>query len=587
MKITLKDIFKYYWPHIVEYKWMVILSTLFFGLGGLLVNALTPLLYKKIIDITTLPITQGSIDSLIQTLVLIGIAVIGYNIFFRVAEFSLVYLESNILKNLSDEAFRKIGNHSQEFFSNIFVGSLVAKVKRYVDAFETLSDAFVFNVWMSGITLIVTIGILFWFAPPLAIVFIIWFVLYVIATIWFLKRKIPKDIAHASSQSETTGALADAITNILTIKMFASFASEKKKFAQVTQNQEEKRRTTWNWDNWQRLFQGFSVATIEIIVITGAVFLWIKGSISTGTIVLTQIYLFKLFDITWNLGRQIARVVQALSDAREMVEVFEESLSVSDTLHPQKIRMNNGCIEFKDVSFTYEGSRKVFEKLSLTIPTGQKVGLVGHSGAGKTTITKLLLRFIDIDSGVITIDGQDITKVTQDDLRQVIAYVPQEPILFHRSLYENIAYGKEGATREEVITVAKRARAHEFITTLEKGYDTLVGERGVKLSGGERQRVAIARVLLKDAPILVLDEATSSLDSLSERYIQEALKELMKGRTTLVVAHRLSTIADMDRIIVFKDGEIIEDGTHESLIQNSEGIYQEFWKEQSSGFVGK
>lgn len=587
MDITFKEIIKYYWPHIVVYKKSALLGLLAFGAGGLLSSAVTPLLYKRIIDITSVPLNEGSVDGLIVTLLLITAAVVGYNILFRIADFAHSYAQSNVLKSLSDETFARVGDHSQAFFADTFVGSLVAKTKRYVDSFETLHDTFVFNVWMNGITLIATFGILFWFAPILAIVFAVWLVFYVAITVWFLKRKIPKDMAHAMAQSETTGALADGITNILTIKMFASFKREKENFARITRVQETRRRATWFWDSWQRLFQGFSVALIEVTVMIGAVILWTQGEITAGTIVLVQIYLFHLFEITWNLGRQIAHTVQALNDAKEMIAIFKEPLSVADVIKPEKASITRGEIEFKDVTFEYTEGKSVFEKLSLHIPASQKVGLVGYSGAGKSTITKLILRFTDINEGTICIDGQDITKITQDSLRRAISYVPQDPILFHRSLRENIAYGNPGATDEEIVIAAKRAHAHEFIKTLHKGYDTMVGERGVKLSGGERQRVAIARALLKDAPILILDEATSSLDSISERHIQDALKELMKGRTTLVIAHRLSTIQNMDRILVFENGSVIEEGTHQELIENTKGTYYELWKEQSSGFLGE
>ncbi len=587
MRITLKEILKYYWPHVVEYKWLIGLSMIAWGIGGVLANSIAPLLYKRIIDLTTTAPTTEIVTNLAEALILIGVVLLVYNILLRVADFTHTYIQSNILKKVSDETFARIGGHSQEFFSNTFVGSLVAKAKRYVDSFETLYDTFIFSIWMNGITFIATVTILLFVAPVLAFVFMGWLVLYVMGTVWFLKRKIPKDIKHAAAQSETTGVLADTITNILTVKMFASFQREKKTFAGVTQKQETKRRATWHWDNWQRLFQAAAVAIFEVFAMGVAIALWVRGEITAGTIVLVQIYLFQLIDIAWNLGRQISRIVQALNDAREMIEIFKEPLSVADVASSESSKISEGHIVFDKVTFKYAGSKKVFSNLSLNIPAGQRVGLVGPSGAGKTTITKLILRFADVDLGSIVIDGQDISKISQDDLRGSISYVPQEPILFHRSLRENIGYGKPGATDKEIIRAAKRAHAHEFISQLEFGYDTPVGERGVKLSGGERQRVAIARALLKDAPILILDEATSSLDSISERYIQDALKELMKGRTTLVIAHRLSTVQDMDRILVFKNGKIIEDGTHAELSADATGVYHELWKEQSSGFIGE
>jgi len=276
----------------------------------------------------------------------------------------------------------------------------------------------------------------------------------------------------------------------------------------------------------------------------------------------------------------------ALDNAKEMVDTFEEPLGVKDVASPETCRMKNGHIQMENISFKYDGDISVFNNFSLDIKPGEKVGFVGMSGAGKTTITKLLLRFADVDGGKIMIDGQDISKITQDDLRLHISYVPQDPILFHRTLRENIAYAHPDAAEEEIIQTARHAHAHDFITASPKGYDTFVGERGIKLSGGERQRVAIARAMLKNAPVLILDEATSSLDSISEHHIQEAFTNLMEGRTTLVIAHRLSTIQKMDRIIVLDLGRIVEEGTHEQLLANK-GLYYKLWTQQSQGFIGE
>ncbi|NND64565.1 MAG: ATP-binding cassette domain-containing protein, partial [Gammaproteobacteria bacterium] len=247
-------------------------------------------------------------------------------------------------------------------------------------------------------------------------------------------------------------------------------------------------------------------------------------------------------------------------------------------------KMTDGLIEFDRVGFGYPGGVNVFREFSLTIPPGQRVGVVGHSGGGKSTLFKLILRFLDVQDGVIRIDGQDIREVSQDELRQVTSYVPQDPVLFHRSLMENIAYAKPSADKEAILTASRRAQAHDFIKRLPQGYDTLVGERGIKLSGGERQRVAIARALLKDAPILLLDEATSALDTMSEQLIQEQLENLMRGRTTLAIAHRISTIQQMDRIIVISGGAVVEDGSHGELIQHGK-IYADLWSRQSQGFL--
>lgn len=313
--------------------------------------------------------------------------------------------------------------------------------------------------------------------------------------------------------------------------------------------------------------------------------MWLSGVISAGTVVLIQIYIGNIFEAFFLLSRVFSKMTGSLAYADEMIEVFDATPDILDPETPETDRIRDGRIEFRDVSFKYSDGENVFSNFSLAIQDGEKVGLVGPSGAGKTTVTKLLLRFVDPQSGKICIDGQDIRSIRQDDLRKHIAYVPQEPLLFHRSIRENIAYGKADAADEDVIAAAKKAEAHEFIARLPKGYDTLVGERGVKLSGGERQRVAIARAILKDAEILVLDEATSSLDSESEHAIQEALDDLMNGKTAVVIAHRLSTIRKLDRIVVLnRDGKIEEEGKHDELLARN-GLYASLWNRQTGGFL--
>ncbi|MEK7201173.1 MAG: ATP-binding cassette domain-containing protein, partial [Patescibacteria group bacterium] len=300
--------------------------------------------------------------------------------------------------------------------------------------------------------------------------------------------------------------------------------------------------------------------------------------------VLIQVYILGLMNRVWDIGHTMRRLNDSFADASEMVDILETPHAVSDTAGAVPLAVSKGLIEFKEVVFNFNETRTVLDNLSLRIEPGEKVALVGPSGAGKTTITKLLLRLYNATGGSVLIDGQDIGKVTQDSLRQAIAFVPQEPSLFHRSLMDNIRYGRQDATDEEVIAAAKKAHCHEFIDALPEKYETHVGERGVKLSGGERQRVAIARAILKDAPILVLDEATSSLDSESESLIQDALRVLMEGKTVIVIAHRLSTIMKMDRIVVIEDGKIAADGTHDDLLKEG-GLYHKLWSIQAGSFL--
>jgi ATP-binding cassette subfamily B protein len=403
---------------------------------------------------------------------------------------------------------------------------------------------------------------------------------------WYLVRlQIPKSTKNAAADSRTTGHFSDIVSNILTVKMFGTGKREIIEFEKTTHEQEQLRFTAWLQQGfWNSLFQAISIGAFNIVIIAASVWLWANGTITAGAIVLVQVYVVTIFNIVWTISKNIVRASSALTDAQEMVAIFEQEPDVQDAMRPKRIKVTQGEIVFRNVSFGYEDDGTIFENLSFTITPGERVAFVGHSGAGKTTVTKLLLRFADVSKGVILIDGNDIAKVRQDELRSSIAYVPQDPVLFHRSIRDNIAYGKPNATDEEVISAATRARAHEFIERLKRGYNTMVGERGVKLSGGERQRVAIARAMLKDAPILVLDEATSSLDSISERYIQEALAELMQGRTTIVIAHRLSTIQGMDRIIVFGKGGIAEEGTHDVLLAQG-GVYAALWNSQRGGFV--
>ena len=326
------------------------------------------------------------------------------------------------------------------------------------------------------------------------------------------------------------------------------------------------------------------IAIINVAALVAAIWASEHHFISIGTVYLSVTYTFTVARQLWEMNNIMRNYNRIMGDAHDMTEILNTPPTIID--HTNKtLQITRGEIDFDKVSFTHaDNNDTLFRDFSLHITPGQRIGLVGHSGSGKTTFTKLLLRFVEIEKGTIAIDGQAITDVTQESLRRAIAYVPQEPMLFHRSLYDNIAYGKPSASKEEVEAAARKAHALEFIEKLPKGFDTLVGERGVKLSGGQRQRIAIARAILKDAPILVLDEATSALDSESEKLIQQSLGELMKNRTSIVIAHRLSTIQRMDRIVVLENGTIAEDGTHQALLKKH-GTYASLWAHQSGGFM--
>lgn len=578
-------IFKYYWPHVLRYPKTVILTFVTYGIGALLTHLFEPIIYKNIIDTISGSMDSSAVEGdLIFWVFVLAAVVVGYNAIYRVGDWAIVYSQSNIIKDIANDAYKRLHSHSYEFFTNRFAGALVTKVKRFVRSFETIHDQTIFSAWMDGLKLVSIIVALAWFAPPLLLIFIVWLSVYLVVSYFMIRVQFARDIKRATAESNTTAVLADTITNVLNIKMLAALRGELNRFDDVTSKEKKRRDSSWYYHNWQNAFQGFYIALFEVLIMYFAVKMWIAGSISGGVVVLAQIYVFKSFEVVWNIGRNARRVMEAFADAEEMVEIFEQEIDVKDAPSGEVCAIHKGSIEVKDITFAYERSNNVFKDFSLKVESGERIGLVGHSGSGKTTITKLLLRFADLQNGEILIDGQNIAKIKQSDLRRNISYVPQEPILFHRTLAENISYAKPNASKEEIIEVAKRAHAHEFIESLPDGYDTLVGERGIKLSGGERQRVAIARAMLKDAPIIILDEATSALDSVSEHYIQDALQSLMTGRTVLVVAHRLSTVQSMDRIVVFEEGKIKEEGTHEELI-SAQGAYYEFWQHQVSGML--
>ena len=387
----------------------------------------------------------------------------------------------------------------------------------------------------------------------------------------------------ATAENKQTGQLADSITNVLSVKSYAREKFERTRFSKSTKNTHDATLKVAKVSN----LRNFGLNVINTATFVGSLILIIAAHNLFGLSLADTIFLYTLTNTLtsriWSLNHILRVTNRAFGNAKEMTEILDLPYIVDDkTDKPLKIK--DSTIEISHIDFQHDNKKnKLFEDFSLTIAAGESVGLVGISGSGKTTLTKLLLRFADVDRGAIFVDGQDIRDVTQESLRKAIAYVPQESSLFHRSIKENIAYGKPDATDEEIIKAAKLANADEFIKDLPDKYETLVGERGVKLSGGQRQRIAIARAILKNAPILVLDEATSALDSESEAYIQDALKNLMQNRTSLVIAHRLSTVANLDRIIVLDKGKIIEQGTHEELLK-LHGAYEKLWSRQSGAF---
>ncbi|MEI8124024.1 MAG: ABC transporter ATP-binding protein, partial [bacterium] len=403
----------------------------------------------------------------------------------------------------------------------------------------------------------------------------------------FYKWRMKYDIEMAKVDSEVTGLLSDNISNSQTISLFNSFVKEIESYKQATIKQAKIIIKTWNYAGVYETLQQFLVCAVEFVVFYYAIKYWQADKLTVGGIVMIQIYIVSLAKQIWSINFILRNIFESLADSKQMTEIMITPYEIQNTKNASDIKMNGGEIEFNNVSFTFNETKNVLDNIRCKILRGEKIALVGASGAGKTTFIRLILRLYNLTNGQILIDGQNISQVTQESLRQSISLVPQDPVLFHRTLMENIRYGRREATDEEVREAARLAYCDEFIDTLPDKYETFVGERGIKLSGGERQRVAIARAILKKAPVLILDEATSSLDSHSEALIQNALDNLMKNCTTIIIAHRLSTIRKMDRIIVMENGKIIEDGTHDELSNKDSGVYKDLWELQVGGFIQK
>lgn len=547
-----------------------------------------PFLLAELID-GLINVQNNDYQAVYTTFWLIVAVLIANFIFGRITFVFRNPMYLKVIKDLSMSVFGAFERQEYSFYANSFVGSLVARANRFVGTYKDLADSFYFQLIPLLLQFTLPIIILSRRSPQLGLLFALSGVVILTATILLGRIKRPYMTRAAASDSAVTGALADALTNNLAIKVFAHRKYESGIFEKVNETRRQLFDKQMTVDERIRMVRAGLIIIFQIAVAYVLIRLTQQQEISVGTILLVQLYLVNLISSLWVMNRISERMEQALADAAEMTEVILREPKVQDKPGAVKLHAQNGAITFDGVQFTYheESSQSdaLFNNLSLEIPAGQKVGLVGPSGGGKTTLTKILLRFMDIDRGHIKIDGQDIADVKQDDLRRAITYVPQEPLLFHRTVRENIAYGDPSATEAEIKEAARLAHADEFIEQLSEGYDTLVGERGVKLSGGEKQRVAIARAMLKKAPILVLDEATSALDSKSEKAIVSALDNLMQNRTTVVIAHRLSTIRKLDRVLVLKNGEIVEDGSHQSLLGKKEGVYAELWHHQSGEFL--
>lgn len=585
MKNNTKKTLGYFWRAVSRHK---LVAFLMFGFvaSGYIIEIFFPIYFRDFFNLLASNGERNVIfEALISLLIAIAVLKLIQWLAWRGSTFTMSHLQTKVVAELSEQCFANLHKHSFSFFSNSFVGSLVKRVKWFTGSFETMNDAILWDLMPMGISIVAVSIVLFTLNPYLTLAVVVWSLVFLAINWVFSNYKLKYDIKRNEVESEVTGLLADTVTNNSNVKLFNGYGREVESFANKANDFRKIKRFTWNLANIFDAVQGFLMTVLEVGVLAYAVWLWKNGGLTLGDFVLIQAYLVQIFREVWGFGRTVRRIYEAMSDAEEMTQILELPHEINDIPKAKDLAVSNGAIEFRNVGFNYNETRTIFKKFNLEIKSREKLAVIGSSGSGKTTLIKLLLRMHDLTAGKILIDGQNIAKVTQESLWAAISLVPQDPILFHRSLMENIRYGKPGATDEEVVKAAKLAHCHEFISQAPEGYDTFVGERGIKLSGGERQRIAIARAILRNAPILVLDEATSSLDSESEHLIQDALDKLMKDKTVIVIAHRLSTIRQMDRIIVIDEGQIAEDGSHEDLTENKSGIYRKLWKLQAGGFI--
>ena len=538
-------------------------------------------------------VSEGSITS-DQVLSMYGpyiVALIAINLVGQAAsklqDYTMYKLEIAAAYDLATMSFDALCNQSMSFHSNRFGGTLVSQTSKFMSAYQQLLETITFPFLPVVCSVIFTCAILAPRVPLYVVILMVLLAIYACVSYYMYKRILSLNEKAASAQNQLSGELSDSVANILAVKTSGREDYERALFDQANRNVVERDSKRM----WASLTRGIITAAITVVIMS-VVAVFIAGGnawfgITPGTLVMMFTYTYTVTNQFNFINNGLQRFNRAFGDASGMTATLDEPRLVADKPSAPAMVVREGTIDFQNIGFYYtDGNVKtpVFEDFNLHIPAGQRVGLVGLSGAGKTTLTKLLLRLSDIQDGHILIDGQNVADCTQQSLRRSIAYVPQEALLFHRTIAENISYGRPDATMEQIREAARLANALEFIENLPQGFETITGERGVKLSGGQRQRVAIARALLADCPVLVLDEATSALDSESEALVQDALKTLMRGRTCIVVAHRLSTVASLDRIVVLDHGKVVEDGPHAELIKAG-GEYAHLWDRQTGAYL--
>ena len=579
-----RDVLGYTFSHWAKQPWRATLIALLV-LGATLAEAFSPIFAGRMVD--AIATGSGTDDAFwgpavtaFATMVslYVGGVLLRQVVFFNIISFTLA-----MMKDVIANAFHRVQHFSTDWHANSFAGSTVRKITRGSGALDLLNDVLLVALLPSLVMLIGATAILGAVWPVMGLVVGLGSLIYVGVTVWLSVSFVaPAGTLANGWDTRMGGALADAVSCNSVVKAFGAETREEAILERVVGKWRKRTRRLWQRGTLNGGAQGLMMAGMQAAILGTALLLWRQGLATPGDITFVLTMFFVLQGYLRDVGQHIRNLQRSVNDMEELVALGEQPLGIEDKPGAAAIKIGAGAIAFDKVTFQYGAhATPLYRDFSVTIGSGERVGLVGHSGSGKTTFVKLIQRLYDVNAGTITIDGQDIAQVQQSSLRSQIAIVQQEPILFHRTLAENIAYARPGASRAEIELAATQANAHHFIATLPKGYETMVGERGVKLSGGERQRVAIARAFLADARVLILDEATSSLDSESEAQIQEAMERLMVGRTTLVIAHRLSTVRALDRLLVFDKGRIAEEGDHQALIKLKAGIYRGLFERQA------
>ncbi len=584
MDVAGQNLLRFFWyfirPQKVKFLYLILGM-----LGWALQESLYPYFIKQILD----KITHFRQDKIyifleLSTTLTAWLGVwIAIGILFRIWDFWSAKVFPRFQVTIRQAMIEYTLLHSHQFFSDEFSGTISSKIFRISDAMLNVVTIVLGIFYPVILAFCINIIILFQAKPMFSYIMAGWFGLHMLITYIFTRQCLKKSLVHSGAFSDLSGNMMDVIYNVANVRFFARRKYEMAYIAQFQNVERQKHYELLHHNAIMKMFLGATSQLCVFVMVGFGVYAWQRGWISIGELVLVLSSL-NLMSLAWYMGQHLIKFYENVGICKDALSLVQKPHQISDFPHAIPLKITQGEIIFDSVSFHYGACQKLFRDKTVVLESGKKVGLVGFSGSGKTTFVNLILRLFEVESGRILIDKQDIKMVTQDSLRRQIALIPQDTSLFHRTVMENIRYGRLEATNEEVIAASKKAHCDEFIQNMQFGYDTLVGEHGVKLSGGQRQRIAIARAILKDAPILILDEATSSLDSLTEKHIQEGFIYLMHRRTTIVIAHRLSTLAGMDRILVFKSGQIVEDGTHLSLLETN-SYYAQLWRMQADGFL--